>query len=490
MNKVWVLILFLIATMSIHLLTASYSPVHWMDEVQIADIAWNGVSEKSSPSSLCMISEDGTPNKMSWAIYYVGGVVHEASYCLMGHAGPRYVNILLLAMLSLAVFYYAKKKTDDSTSALILAALFSCLPALVRSVRGGRVDVLALLFVVLSLCVVNFKSANRKIEALGYVVAGSLVVLGFFSWISSLMLVPVVLCEMIDIQVQKGHSWRDVLKFLVLAAIGASIASVVLLLPFTLNFRETIIQFTIILSSNTNDSGSGINRTIQFAPFLKEILFVPAFIGFGVALLFFRKRAWIAALGVVVFALTCLATRVYIYRMLYFSIYALIGVVYFIRDASAKPRKVVVAILGCMFCVSLFASVIVRNVMELPTRNVRDYEKVKNILADRLGVGSSVVVYMDAFELAYVGRDLGWTLYRTANMRRFIPEIVKKADYYIAQSHAVPPELSKELETIGFRALFDIDEQTYSEENVVARLVKRFNRASVLGPYSVYIRKK
>ena len=91
--------LFLLGIVS-HGVTLSYSPLHWIDEVQINEIAQGGIGKKQSSWSMCLLKTDGALDAQTWAVYYLGGACSELGYRLFGVVGPRVVMLVGVMLAS------------------------------------------------------------------------------------------------------------------------------------------------------------------------------------------------------------------------------------------------------------------------------------------------------------------------------------------------------------------------------------------------------
>ena len=72
-----------------HLFTLPFSPVHWLDEVHIGEIARGGIGVKSTDWNVVMSPVNADFDNQSWAFYWFGGYFSELGYQLFGHCGAR-----------------------------------------------------------------------------------------------------------------------------------------------------------------------------------------------------------------------------------------------------------------------------------------------------------------------------------------------------------------------------------------------------------------
>lgn len=469
-----------------HLMTVDISPVHWMDEIQIAEIAHGGVGSKSVDASLCLINDDGTPNKQTWALYWFGGWFHDYAYSIGGHVGPRILQLAWLAALAVLVFAYSKERTSDVLFALLLALAVYAYPPLTKSVRGGRVDAQALVFTVSSLLLAHKAGHMRpSLSRLTYFVAGACFMCAFFSWVTSILIAPLVLCEIFE--ELKCRRIKEAITSIGFSSCGAVFAGLLLSLPFSTHISDAISTFNNVVSLNApHDTFS-----LAWADFLREVIVAPGFIAAGIVLLLLAvKKNLLVIFFLVVASFVCLATRIYVFRMIYFLPFALIGFMS-ARNMFSYNRRIricLLSILGIMVFYSLICSVGVRNATEVFARPSRDYAFYKNALAKEIGTGPDISVYLDTFELGYVSRELGWNAYRVG---AGVPGegLLEKCDWIIIKRGSASPELEAFVAEMGFALKCEINGQESRQLTVMEKLLDRYNRLSPLGPYVIYSKK-
>ena len=478
------LLVILCVGLVMHLTTIDISPVHWMDEIQISEIAKGGIGSKSIESSLCLLRTDGGMDKQSWALYWLGGWFHGVAYGIFGHIGPRIFQMGWLVGLTLLVFLYAKRKTSDEKFSLFLAVAVFASPALCQSVRGGRVDAQSLFFGLLSLLIVA-KSVElpTRMSQFAYVVAGASFSCAVFSWISALMLAPLVVNEMLISLQERRAKVHESVAALAFCGAGAVATALLLAMPFLLNFSETARTFGMIVSYNAP------HDSVHFAwrEFFVSFGTAPWFLMTGIIFMLCAARKNSAAVaGFVLFSGICIMTRVYIFRMLYFLPFAIVGFVA-LRSGIKRIRlcQGIRLLVGTMAIYSVVWSVVMRNASEMFARPSRNYEFFKSALGEKIGKGRGVSVYLDTFELGYVARELGWRANRLGT-RHPTKELLSRSDYVIIKEGGVSKQMLNTIQEAGFVEAFVIDGQKCRKLSTMENLLARHKRLLPLGPYVVF----
>lgn len=471
--------LFLLGIVS-HGVTLSYSPLHWIDEVQINEIAQGGIGKKQSSWSMCLLKTDGALDAQTWAVYYLGGACSELGYRLFGAVGPRVVMLVGVMLASGLFFFYLTRKTGSVRLAAVIAFLFACFPPLIQSVRGGRADVLAFVCVFASLSILVLKPDSWLYRCRTFL-AGAFAAMACFCWVTAILVLPLIAWELYD-QTWYKREWRAGIRGGLLMAAGAVAATVVLLLPFFANFSETVSTFELILKSNTQMGQGAMNI---FA-LVSALLDAPGVYLLGILAVFCcPKRFWPLILAIVLFLLFC-AYRIYVFRTLYLAPYAFVALALVVANIRSRGLKLCAfAVLGMVGLYSYGYAVVLRNGVDFFARPYRDYSRVEVVCEEV--IGRDVRIYSDTFQLYYVGRALGWHQIRTA-FGAIHRDVLAQTDYFITEREELSDQEQCVLEDQGFRLIETIDCRPNRSMTCIEQILNKVGRLRPLGPYYLYKR--
>ena len=475
-----IMLLLLLTGIGFHFATVSYSPVHWCDEVHICELARDGIGEKATDWNFDMLSCSNLElNRQSWAFYWLGGFLSEFGYQMFGHSGARIITLMILFVSTLCLWLYVLKKSGSSAFASLVAVLFFSHPMITQSVRGGRFDVLAIGAIVSALAVLQLGHDSRFRERLFFAVSGFFVIVAVFSWITVAVAIPVVFWEMLDTARAGRRSLRDVVSLFAYALIGAVVAMTIFATPFYANIRRTIDIATFVVPSVAGRAG-GVEH---FKGVFASIFAFPLFLPLALLPLFLWRRYWIVAVGVLAYVFVLMKTTCYVYRMIYFLPYAVVGIVGgYVSFKSRLLKKAYITLLSVMAMFFYGRSVFARNISEYFARPWRDYDKVQAEVASAVGFGVSC--FNDSFQLYYLGRELGWKQYAPLGVALCKKEL-DGVSIYIGDKGRIPEGILKEN---GFEFYREICTPVPPEPGTVADFLMKANRLSALGPYLIYRR--
>ena len=482
----------LLAMIVMHFSIVDIAPLHWQDEIQITEMTHGGIIGKDALHSLVALSDDGSLDRQSWALYWVGSLCSNFAYDMVGRAGPRILQLLWLAALSMLVFVLARRKTGDSLFALVLSVITFAYQPINVSARSGRVDAQAMFFVLLSVYLLGIRRFSTKsANGVLHLLAGISAAMAVFTWITSIVTMPIILCEFACESRLEKRSAKEVVWFLGWMLLGGFIATLSLLSPFLCEWSTTTEQLKSVLCANLASSGA---NPWQMTQFTKDLASMPGICVIGAGLLFAQRRIWIAALGFTVFALISMRTKSYAFRIVYCLPYTILSLIYFReRLKMLTIRRVLFTILCVMAVTSVVWVVFARSVFETFARPARDYAKMEEILRKEIGEGSEVRIYVATHELGYVSRNLGWYGDNFGNGKNGygIPSVkfLERDDYVIAKPSDLNARLMDSIEQSGFVLWKEIPSVEPAQLGRVAAFLKRRGKLNPLGPYQVYRRK-
>ena len=349
-------------------------------------------------------------------------------------------------------------------------------------------DVIALTFWMLALLLTSQKCGTPRYELLVGLGIGALSVMAVFSWITVVMVMPIVGFAYLE-RLWKHYKSSSKLPMICCLFLGTVIGMLfcasILLGPFWGRFHDIIR-----ISSDV----SKINLP-QTSHFLLKDFFVwcasfPYLILLGMACLILRMRSYAHLLAFCVFALICVNTRIYVFRMLYFFPFALTGILLFLADLKAPMfRRGILIILVGIAMMEFSWSIVLRNGSELFVRRFRDYDAVCQNLQRLVGTGTCVI--NDSYQLYYIGRELGWRQYNSSFRPLRLLKQMEKDDecrFYVCEKKHLTTRLEEELAACGFSGKHIACEYEENNLNPALNIIQKKGRLFTMGPYCVFTR--
>lgn len=458
--------------------------VHWVDDVMINEygrlpIGFHRLEWNMNWFPIAIRNEMSSP-------FYLGGAMLDIGYRLWGEKGPRFLVFGFFAVASTLLYFYLLKKCGNRVLSLAMALLYFSYPSLPVSVRGARVDVVAMCFVLAALNVLAIRTADKVRQAAKFFAAGVLCTMGMFTWFSATLMAPLVMWEVYEEWRQCHLSWKRLLSLMICALLGCAVAFAVIAAPF---YGRIDKMFAYMFLSVSNGASVAGNR-YMFREFLELFFSFPGFFAVGLTMLLFSKRIWIVSVGTWVLIAMCIPTNFYINRIIYFLPAAMLGVAVFVCDCkSVKLRKMVCVVVGIMIALSYMRTCVFRNMTDWHSRPLRNYAEVQDRLEAELGRGCRIYNY--SYQLYYVGRNLGWRQFRARGWTPIPPdELYPLFDHYICEEKDVTPELEESLASHGFKTRGIVYNPPRQLPTAFGQLLHRTGRiVPCLGSYRVYDRK-
>ena len=468
------------ASMLIHAMTMSYSPVHWIDDVMINEIARGGLFHKDSDWSLVWNPIAAASHK-PWTVMYLGGLVLEIGYQLFGHLGPRVLTMGWLLILTALVVVYVRRKTGRNALSYLCGILCFTAPCLTQSARGARVDVMSVAFMFMALCVLQLVACARMKRIVVFALAGAFVALSAFTWLPGLMVAPLVGWEILERFRREGSTLKEAVLELTVTGIAFIVACAILLTPFYPDVLEPFVGAQKAVATVSNNGAKGWH----WVGFAKACVELPCLFALGFAALFMRRRTWLLAVAFVGLALVCISSRVYVFRMIYLWPYALVGVALFAASLTGKGYARSCMLLGVMGLVSWGWSVGLRNTTEYFMRGYRDYDKLRTELIREIGCDARIYMYCD--HPYYIGRELGWQMYRY-QYDDPAHTLFGKVDYVLEEEQMLDEGKIKKITSFGFAKNRIICVDVRKPSNAIERFLVKHGRAHAYGPYRLFVR--
>ena len=417
------LLLASIAVLSVHLLTVGEYPPAWFDEIEIIEMGRFSIFDvKPEWSVNLMPAANGMLSPPSPYFHYLSGAILEALYRTTGSfMAGRIVMLASLPLCALALFAWLRNKGTSAIVSFAVAMLFLVDPNATICAHWYRPDLWCLAMVLFGSLLIA-KSRDSSHTALFLLFGGALGVTAVFFWITSVLLLPLMLAEFFVAYnpLDSKKNMATTLKSLGLVAIGGMLATATLLLPLYQHIPDIVAQYLTkseiadIMSAQSDPLSAALVRLLDFVKIACRSPF--AWLAAIAGVLISRRNA----LHALLFAATTvfiLSTRVYHLRMVYLMLY-----VFFFAAISAERlfssscKPVAVSsrlfVVGAL-CFGFSLSVVALNFAAWPESNTLALftKKLKEAVAKH----EPKVCLLDfEHECYYAGRSLGWKMYSTS----------------------------------------------------------------------------
>lgn len=522
--KIW--IISLVVILLINLLTLNVFPAAWLDEVSIIEFGRIFFDQKTDWS----INWNQWQGNPIFLFSYLGPALQELAYRVSNQSliGPRLAS-LLGALIAASIFLgYLLSRQTPKKVAYLIALLFLLNPLFTQSYRGVRLECWAIA-VCFGACwalrsatleVIKLKKLERRWLAL-VALSGGLFSLELFIWPSAVLLLPLILVEFINL-IQKTYYckgkrsfiWIQILVFTIFAAIVSGILTMPIWhnISYFLDGQMYLAKGNETLTSKSDfmtefiKSLNNVRETYRFDPIIPIIFFI------GVIFSRDNKLKFITILV----ASFIVSTLIYPFRAVYLLPYflCLMSGVYPKRDKilSQNSRNYLYRFISIFLSATLIlylgSSLFIGPVMALRHSDGRKPNILYDAGATLIGAGSHNV-YLNASELYYAGRSLGWKMFDvlqdSGERHGLVPkrvwvsknvhdsestafkQFISKIDFVIYSKSSLDKETITQLEQLGFK-----HKKTYTS-SFMERINKehggRFRgSAPPYGPYFLYSR--
>ena len=437
---------------AVRVLTVSDTPADWLDNVQVAEISRPIVSGGAWSANLL---PDTTEGNGSWAFYWLGSAIQSSAYGICGRSGARLAGVAIFIVATILAWRLA--------GMLGAFVAFSFAP-IVQSVCYGRVDVVAIAFVLAGLAIKECKRAG-----IGWAqdfLVGLCAACAIMSWFTAIFALPVLTPRSV-----KGAA---------MAGLGFMVAMLVLWVPFYGCIPDMVGRFRVVCESFAGMPGG---MAVKLRAFCGELLSLYGLLIAICAVVLFYGRRWFLLAMMLGFALVCLTKRAYVFRSVYFLPYVIVALAG-LKDVRSD-RFGIVAKVGCaVLSLMMYAqTVCLWGARAWITSGDRDYGAVEAVMAKE--VGRDVGIFLDTYQLYYVGRDLGWRQYCTwCAERKGMDAVLAREDigYYIGNGSEPDDATRRMLDGAGFefeRILVPVEELEWDRMHLWR-----------LGPYNLWKKRR
>jgi hypothetical protein len=406
----------------------------------------------------------------SYKLSYLGPLLQEAAFGLFDdQCGVRAAALAGAVLASLAMFGWLLARRVLPAVALFGALLFLIDPMISQSYRGARVDSLAMGFMFIAFWAVH---TGDKIQGGWYirkdqVIAGACVGAAGLVWSSAALLLPLLIYELFARASTSTSGLLNIFRNVLPSILYIGLFCVLTISAFLmLAFGGEL--FTVIADF--------LQRLFKYTGRVQQSEGVEFWQGLANVLLIFKYNPWLPAVAVILIALdrrlglsiallialvAAIFTTIYIHRVIYLIPYLILATVLatskFVsigadRRAQLYARIVVLFMLMTSAAVTLGA----RTWTALYEREARDPVLIERMGESLIGKGE-YRVYVRSWCFYYVGRRLGWRMYRSLDggpptLSTDWMKLVSKMDYLIFPASSVSSALDQSLKEAGFEA--------------------------------------
>ncbi|WP_018479250.1 hypothetical protein [Pontibacter roseus] len=491
------------------------APFLHIDEFMTVDLG-RTILQPDSGWSIAWMHERSQP---AFVFFYLGPVLQELTFQGMGEYGPRLSGILGAAMAASAMVGWLLARGAYRIAALLLGLTFLLDPVFVQAYTIGRVDGWAMAACLTACWVLRSIGGEEETGSVKkkLLIAGSLTALGFFIWPSPVFLVPLLLIELGAAvkRVKVSQSMREYhLPFFGLFCVGGLVATILLLIPIApklIELADNVVD-GIIINSRTGTSNHSLldsNRIMSGSIHLLQVLkFTPVLVLLALVGLIKGRELGLVAAGMAA-TLLMVCTVVYSHRIQYLLPYFIVAAATRFTTESKlgfKQRVGFLNVFGLVLLVSWAAglSLVARTAIALENKSELKRSQVYQAAQDMIGPGEKAV-YSLPYEFYYVGRHLGWKMYKPYLAVGVNPLInhdvlhqtLSLVDYAIMPLDQMTPELENQFQTSGLysKGTYHVYESTLNASDKVVTNKTRlqtfyFMPQQPYGPYQLFIKEK
>lgn len=505
----------LLSSSLIFLMLIDIAPFLHIDEFMTVDLG-RVVLQSDSDWSIAWMIERSQP---AFVFFYIGPVLQELAYLGMGDYGPRISGVLGAFVAATALVIWLLKRETLSYAALILGLAFLLDPIFLQAYTIGRVDGWAMAACLTACWVLRSMryEVDKGMIMRRLIFAGALIALGFFIWPSAVFLIPLVLIEL-SAAARRDNTNPSIrekhILYAALFCVGGLVASVILLIPIAPRMFElfgNVVEGVIINSSTRTSNHTLLDSQRILAGFvhLMQVLkFSPVLLLVALAGLIKGKELGLVVAGVAA-TLLMVCTVVYSHRIQYLLPYFIVAAAALFNSENKlflRQRFGFIKASGLLLLVvwSTGLSLVARTVIALENKKELERGQVYKVAQDMIGSGE-YTVYSFPYEFYYVGRNMGWKMYKPylaigvnpLYNHDVLQQTLSLVDYAIMPLAQMTPELENQFQTAGLysKGIYHVYESTLNASDKVVTNKTRlqtfyFMPRQPYGPYQLFIKEK
>ena len=509
----WLFITSIIA--GINLTTMSVAPYLHSDEFTIIELGRIMLNPGTDWALPWLTSKDQPV--LVW--FYVGPVIQELSFQLMGQYGPRISGLLGALAAATVMTGWLHARGTSRTASFVLGLVFLLDPLFVQSYTMGRLDGWTMAFCISSCWILHhaaLKVGNFKSSRALLILSGFFAGLACFIWPSAVFMFPLVAFEfqyfLKSLRNKSETRWSFIapLKYWAIGSIGIVIVLLTPIAPLLFTHIDNIIT---ALKANTHKGPHDVHEpfilhiTSSVIAMLQSLKFSPL-LPILAAISLIQKKEFVLAIALSITALLMLCTIVYLHRVQYLLPYFIVAISCFLTQTKGNKilsevfiSKIKPGILILLLVWASFISLITRQLLALNEKSERSRELVYQAAKNMIGKGEHTV-FLPAPEFYYAGRDLGWKMYRpytgvgdTISLKAF-HSIIAHVNNAIMPNWELSEDFKQLLKKEGFqeKGWINLYQMPLVETNTKTTNTTRLRNLYAIfrqpyGPYMLYVRK-
>ncbi|MCH4822751.1 hypothetical protein ML462_06155 [Gramella lutea] len=463
--KFWGLTLIIIS--AIFIAEMDVAPYLDEDEFMIVDLGRIILHPETGWSITWMMDR----NEPAFVFFYIGPVIFELSYQLLGEFGPRLLGLLGALFASTMILLWLKSRNTKLLFAAILSLVFLLDPVFVQSYTLGRLDGWAIGFCLLACCILRSGLGKESVNG-QIIAAGVCFSLALFVWPSAAFLFPLILGELYFLMISQNVHQNfkvKILKPLSVFSITVVIVSVALLIPIATKFYAYFtnildgILVNVFRGQNVGEQSGQILSLDPALELLRGLKYTPVLFILAITAAIL-KRDLVLILSSLAAILMMYLTVVYLHRIQYLLPYLVALTAGLYQERSFNTGLTILKLRTSNLkylsgAVLLFwvvaVSLVIRSFLAIENSQERDRDLVFQAAVNMIGPGDHHV-YISAPEFYIAGRTLGWKMFRRYGAigdpltSESIKPIVPKMEYVILREWEVTENFDSLLDEKGF----------------------------------------
>lgn len=485
---IWIKWFFVVAIIgTIHLLTLSISPTIWQDEVQIIDYG-RVFLDPHTDWSVSWLTKSSSP---SYSLSYLGCFLQEIAYQFThSPVGPRLTSLAGAILAATICLAWLLSRNTPKSVAFLASLVFLLDPVLVSSYRGARVDAWAM---ALCFCSCWLLRKSHKVSKSNYhklklsaTLSGTLIGVSLFIWPSSVILIPLVILEILDLakfRKKISENRFNGIGLIICFFLGVVFTCILLSIPILDNINFILSNLFKITKADSALTNKG--NTFNIDLLRVALLLSPFILPLTLISLFFVRNNLLRLVVVCVF-IFAFATRPYSQRLIYLLPYFMIVVselskTNILYNLNQSLRRCIRPILLILLIWSAIISLGYRSIVALSQTQGRSPQFLEQTAFDAIGPGPYKVVAPYSFY--YAGRSLGWKIRYPAPYLSSLKDekLLSETEFFIVPENA-EHELHSDLTSAGLKYQKVIGEDIENEQK------KLFFGGKPFGEYILYSR--
>lgn len=463
--KFWGLVLIIIS--AIFIAEMDVAPYLDEDEFMIVDLGRIILDPETGWSITWMMER----NEPAFVFFYIGPVIFELSYQILGEFGPRLLGLIGALFASTILLLWLKSRNTQLLFAAVLSLVFLLDPIFVQSYTLGRLDGWAIGFCLLA-CWALRSGLVKENKDKQIIAAGVCSSFAIFIWPSAAFLFPLILGELYFLMISQKENQKIKFKYLrpfSIFSVTVVIVSIVLLIPIASKFYSyftNIIDGLLVNVFRGQNPGEQPGQFLSLDPFLellRGLKYTPVLFILAIAAAFI-KRDLVLILSGLAAILMMFLTIVYLHRVQYLLPYlvALAAGLYQknpFKTGSVRSKLRNLKLRYVSGAILLFwvvgVSLLVRSYLAIENNKDRDRDLVFQAAVNMIGPGDHHV-YISAPEFYIAGRTLGWKMFRRYGAigdpltSESIKPLMPKMEYVILREWEVTENFDSLLDEKGF----------------------------------------